>query len=213
MRKVNRAVAISVIGLSLVVGCLSFFQAKAYSVSCTLGELQALVAHLPGVTAKKVDRTLFLQGEVDTFAEVGYVVEIVNGFREGAKLPDSQISVTNLVRLSERGKKQTAEQITGEIKLPEVVARFVGDRLFLEGLVETDFEADRSVEIARTYLSQGVNWQGSRQPGQAATEVAPASHQPQLGILVDMLRVKPPVKMGKPMRLTSEAKQMPAAGN
>jgi hypothetical protein len=111
------------------------------------------------------------------------------------------VTVTNLVRLRPETYTNLADRIEREIASPEITARFVGNQLFLEGIAESDFEADRAVEFARAYLADPRLFGGRGTAALTGTnsETAKAHAGGNGFTIVDLLRVrpKPPVATKK----------------
>lgn len=151
--------------------------------------LRRLVSGYPEVAVHSVGKALFLQGAVDSYRDIGALQSLAQGIESASQ----GYTVTLLVRVSEKGKKQIVDQIDRQLMSPELGARFVGDRLVLEGVAENDFEADRAVEYAKTFLTPGYLVSAHRQPSLENGSHSPASalgaNSPTL--ILDLIRVRP----------------------
>ena len=128
----------------------------------------------PGIKSHAAGGIVFIDGETDDLAVVNKLSEIAFALNGKAR---------SLVRLSAKGKDLIATQIQKEIGSPYIVVRFVSNSLLLEGTAQSDFEADRSVEMAKTILNLGA----VRTPANATVKV---SVTPETGFtIIDLLRV------------------------
>jgi pilus assembly protein CpaC len=83
-----------------------------------------------------------------------------------------------------------AESIEREIRSPEIQARVINNTILLEGTAESDSDADRAFEIAKTYLPDVVkpNTAGEFSTVQARQQGGDAGGSP---IIIDLMRVRP----------------------
>jgi hypothetical protein len=138
--------------------------------------------------------------------KMNWLMSVMRPLNEVAAATGGRYAVSSLVRLSERGRKSLAEQVEREIGSPEIVVRFFHEHLYLEGVAESDFEADRAVELARSTLSRGMSAWGAaspRKPGSIGGSDSPGA--PQAGVkpesaasspiphylIVDLMRIRP----------------------
>lgn len=135
-------------------------------------ELSKYVSSYPQVRLTQIGPVYVLDGTVD---EKRDHLEL-NAVAEGLK--EKGVGVRYLVTLSPKGKEAMAASIEKRINSPEIVVYFVGEDVFLEGTADTDFEADRAVEIAKAHTADNI----VRRPAQM--------DQSKSGV-VDLLRVRP----------------------
>lgn len=140
---------------------------------------------LDGVKVTTSGRIVFVDGtvQVPTYAE--RVAKVVDAFQR----ENPELVYQNLVVVDPQAWARLAERVEREIGSPDITVRVVGRSVFLEGTAASDFEADRSVEIAKTYFRPtsltrtGASEKPTSMTGADASE----------GFLVtDMLRVRPP---------------------
>lgn len=161
-------------------------------------EVKTLLQGIPGVEIRPVADMLFIEGTVDDPRSVAKIAEITESLSGIMK---------SLVKLSDKGKEKVAEDLAKEIGTPGISVRFLNNALFLGGIAANDFEADRAVEIARTYLTQFIAWtvtptqsgdrKNTRSPaatGKNATQIEGVTMNAAFGTgatIVDMMRIRP----------------------
>jgi Flp pilus assembly secretin CpaC len=139
---------------------------------------------LDGVKATASGRIVFVVGTVQVPTYLERVAKIVDAFQR----ENPELVYQNLVTVDPQAWVRLAERVEREIGSPEITVRVVNRSVYLEGTAESDFEADRGVEIAKTYFRPaGVTRAGASEaaiPGEGF-------------VITDMLRVLPPAKVGK----------------
>jgi BON domain len=155
-------------------------------------ELREVVQVAPHVQVMAVGNTVFVMGEVDSQETASFLRNVVDAVNHGGK---SSILISNMTRLSEAAKKAMAENIERAIDSPQITVSFVKDRIFLEGIADNDFEADRAVEFAKSYLAAGSQkLQEEREPAHTGVEMAGKPSGSHSYELLDLLRVRPKKK-------------------
>ena len=155
-------------------------------------ELSRLVTSYPGIRVQAVGKALYLTGSVDQFREIGDLQNIA----EGMELANRGYTVTLLPTISEKGKKSLESNFNRMVNSPELGGFFLGDRFLIVGTAENDFEADRAVEIAKTYLAYGIDLT-ARSPAQSEkarsseTSWQASRSASSAGVLLDMMRIRP----------------------
>jgi len=137
---------------------------------------KALVAY-PDLKVVEVGDTIVIQGEVTT-PELGHAVNALL-FDLSAANQNGKTFI-NRVELSPQARSRQAAMIQNKIAVPTISAHFVGESLFLEGVSPNDYEADRAVEIAKSFLQLSPSTFGDRRPSEIFSPR-----------IVDMLRVNP----------------------
>lgn len=156
--------------------------ARAADVDATAKRLEKVCRdmRLEGVTVMTSGRIVFVDGTVQVPTYVDRIAKVLAAFRQEAP----ELVYQNLVTVDPQAWVRLAERVEREIGSPEITARVVGKAVYLEGVADSDFEADRGVQIARTYLG------ASAARGTASTTGdVPNDYQ-----IVDLLRVRPAKK-------------------
>lgn len=148
----------------------------------TVDQLQSLFSEMSRVKIVKVGPLIVIDGQADKFEEMARITEIVTALNE------QSIAVKSLVRLSPETLAAMAMRIEKGINSPEIGVRWINHDLVMEGIAESDFEADRALAIAKAELHH---------PGfdRSPTTVTPLANLKGPGgngfLIVDMMRVKP----------------------
>jgi Flp pilus assembly secretin CpaC len=130
-----------------------------------------------------------IDGEVETPAELVRVDRIAQGLRES----NPAVAVKSLVKVSPRAMSRMAEIIERNIGSTDITARFVANRLMIEGVADNDFEADRAVEVAKAFLADFpvvTRSAGTPKAGRDAASVATDAADRGVWI-IDLLRIRP----------------------
>src|SRR4051794_30839685 len=90
------------------------------------------------VQVKAIGPLVVIDGEVDLPADWRKIDQIAAGLCPATP----PVAVKNLVHVNPKTMVTIADRIEREIGSPEITARFVGTRLFLEGTAASEFEAD-----------------------------------------------------------------------
>lgn len=156
-------------------------------------QLEELLAGVPCLKVRTVGNAAVLAGEMDTPEDMARVIAAVDVI----KTMPGPVTIHNLTRLSEPGKQRLAEKIEREIGNPEIVVRLLNNIALLEGVADSDFEADRAVELTKTFIFAPVR----RLPAQDAkggADTMPSMYNPNglATTIVDMIRVRPRPGMG-----------------
>ena len=106
---------------------------------------------VPGVRVEAMGDTVLLTGEAQTMDDYNKARAAARSMNAGC----TRAQAMNLVTLSESGKESFLSKLRSEIRNRRVRARFIGNRLVLEGIVRNDFEADKAVELAKAALGAG----------------------------------------------------------
>jgi hypothetical protein len=172
-------------------------------------KMSDLLTGIPGIKITSFgDDDCIVDGSVDSVEHMNRVLSVVDGLKPHP--------VHNLVTLSKKGREELKARIEEEIATEGVHVRIVNNVVMLEGIVRSDFEADRAVEIAKTFISapavptlptprgtasvahSGAS-EGQKSPGTVEIPAALYSRNNLPTMLADVLRVVPEavVKKGK----------------
>lgn len=132
----------------------------------TVETVRALLPRSSGLQISTVGDAVVLSGQVDSYAEMSQIIAVVEGL--------SSLSLHNLVMLSPLGQKDLTERIAAQLSGRRIEVRLLNNHLFLEGVAANDFEADRAVEIAKTFIIAPIRPLPPREP-QKEKERAPAA--------------------------------------
>jgi pilus assembly protein CpaC len=154
-----------------------------------MSQLDELLGDIEGLKIKTVGGTIILDGDIilpKDFLRINRVLDAIKE-RDPKK---KEIPIRNLATISKVTMNIIAERIEREIGSPEIQARVINNNLFLEGTAEGEFEADRALELAKTYLPEVVV-QKTKGDG---IEVKPKQSGGEGGgmpTIIDLMRVRP----------------------
>lgn len=155
-----------------------------------ISQLEDLLGDIEGVKIRHLQGRIILDGEIllpRDAIRIFRVIDAVQGTGDGK----GQMAIKNLTTLSKITMNILAERIEREIGSPEITVRVVNNNLFLEGTAEGDFEADRAIEIAKTYLPEVYVERTKGQSGEEVRPKAAGGVGGGLPTIVDLLRVRP----------------------
>jgi pilus assembly protein CpaC len=154
-----------------------------------ISQLEELLGDVEGLKIKSVGGTIILDGEILLPKDMIRINRVIQAMKER----DPKKSATPIKNLTTIGKVTMnilAESIEREIRSPEIQARVINNTILLEGTAESDSDADRAFEIAKTYLPDVVkpNTAGEFSTVQARQQGGDAGGSP---IIIDLMRVRP----------------------
>jgi|GEM_PF-515878 len=158
-------------------------------VSEIMGQLTELLGDIEGLKVKQVGGTIILDGDILLPKDMLRIIRTVDALKERDP-KKKETPIKNLVTISKMTMNILAERIEREIGSPEITAKVINNNLILEGVAENNFEADRALNIAKTYLPEAFI-QKTKGDG---FEVKPKAEGGDSGApaILDMMRVRPP---------------------
>jgi pilus assembly protein CpaC len=152
-------------------------------------ELEQLLGDIEGLRIRSVGGTIILDGEILLPKDTVRIIRVLDALKDRDP-KKKEVPIRNLTTISKITMNILAERIEREIGSPEITARVVNNTLFLEGTAENEFEADRAVEIARTYLPEAVveKLKGEGEEVRPKTQGGAVGGTP---FVMDLLRVRP----------------------
>jgi pilus assembly protein CpaC len=155
-----------------------------------ISQLQDLLGDIEGLKIRAVGGTIVLDGEILLPKDMVRIIRVLDAIKD--RDPNKkEVPIKNLATISKVTMNILAERIEREIGSPEITARVINNVLFLEGTAEREFEADRAVQIARSYLPEAFVEKAKGEGG----EVRPKEKGGIAGglpAIVDMMSVRPP---------------------
>ncbi len=154
-----------------------------------INQLQSLLGDVEGLKIHALGGTVILDGDILLPKDMIRIMRVVEAMKDRDP-KKKEVPIRNLASISKVTMNIIAERIEREIGSPEITARVINNNLFLEGTAESDYEADRSVEIARTYLPEVFV---ERTKGEGG-EIKPKERGGVGGgmpSIIDLLRVRP----------------------
>lgn len=119
----------------------------------TISQLEELLGDVEGVKFRSVGGTVIIDGEILLPKDMARIMRVLDAIKDrDPKKKD--IPIKNLATISKTTMNIIADRIEREIGSPEITARVLNNIILLEGTAEGNFEADRAVEIAKTYLPE-----------------------------------------------------------
>lgn len=152
-------------------------------------QLQGLLGDIEGLKITSVGGTILLDGDILLPKDMIRIMRVVDAMKDRDPKKKA-IPIRNLASISKMTMNILAERIEREIGSPEITARVINNNLFLEGTAESEFEADRAVEIARTYLPE-VFVERTKGEGGEVKPKAQGGAGGGLPAIIDLLRVRP----------------------
>ncbi|HID57379.1 TPA: BON domain-containing protein [Candidatus Poribacteria bacterium] len=102
--------------------------------------------NMPNVSVKLLKDAIILSGTVETEQQKTEAERLASVYSN---------RVINLIQV--KPSKRTDEEITAEIGISGVTARWVGDQIYLEGTVKSGLDSKFAKEVARKYTDRVVN--------------------------------------------------------
>ncbi len=152
-------------------------------------QLQTLLGDIEGLKMNPVGGTIILDGEILLPKDMIRIMRVVDAMKDRDP-KKKETPIRNLATISKVTMNIIAERIEREIGSPEITARVINNNLFLEGTAESDYEADRAIEIARTYLPE-VFVERTKGEGGEVRPKAQGGVGGGLPSIIDLLRVRP----------------------
>lgn len=151
-------------------------------------QLEDLVGDIEGLKIKAVGGTIILDGDIILPKDMLRINRVVDALKDRDP-KKKEIPIRNLATISKVTMNVIAERIEREIGSPEITVKVINNNLFVEGTAESNFEADRAIEIAKTYLPE---WIVQKTKGDGI-ELKPKKDGGEAGVpsIVDLLRVRP----------------------
>lgn len=118
-----------------------------------MNQLNSLLGDVEGLKMNPVGGTIILDGDILLPKDMIRIMRVVDAMKDRDP-KKKEVPIRNLATISKVTMNIIAERIEREIGSPEITARVINNNLFLEGTAESDYEADRAIEIARTYLPE-----------------------------------------------------------
>lgn len=156
-------------------------------------QLEELLGDIEGLKIRSVGGTIILDGEILLPKDMIRINRVITAMkdRDPKKNPTP---IKNLTTIGKVTMNILAERIEREIGSPEITARVINNNILLEGTAESEPDADRAFEIAKTYLPDIVKPKGGGLEGAADVinrdQGGDAGGKP---IIIDLMRVRPPV--------------------
>lgn len=155
-----------------------------------MSQLEELLGDVEGLRIRSLGGTIIMDGEILLPKDMIRIIRVLDAVKDRDP-KKKEVPIRNLTSISKMTMNILAERIEREIGSPEITVRVINNNLFLEGTAESDFEADRAVEIAKTYLPEVVV---EKTKGDGSPEVRPKAAGGVGGglpTIVDLLRVRP----------------------
>lgn len=154
-----------------------------------IGQLEDLLGDIEGLKIRAVGGNIMLDGEIVLPKDMLRINRVVDAMKDRDP-KKKEVPIRNLATISKMTMNIIAERIEREIGSPEITARVINNNLFIEGTAESDFEADRAVEIAKTYLPE-VIVQKTKGDSIELKPKASGGEGGGLPTIIDLLRVRP----------------------
>lgn len=155
-----------------------------------ISQLEDLLGDIEGLKIRALQGTVILDGEILLPRDMIRIFRVLDAIRGERDAKKKEVGIRNLTTISKLTLNILAERIEREIGSPEITARVVNNNIFLEGTAESDFEADRAVEIAKTYLPEVFVEKTKGEGGEVKPKQA-GGVGGGLPTIVDLLRVRP----------------------
>lgn len=151
-------------------------------------QLEDLLGDIEGLKIKPVGGTIVLDGDIILPKDMLRINRVVDALKDRDP-KKKEIPIRNLATISKVTMNVISERIEREIASPEITVKVINNNLFVEGTAESNFEADRAIEIAKTYLPE---WIVQKTKGDGV-ELKPKKDGGEAGVpsIVDLLRVRP----------------------
>jgi len=152
-------------------------------------QLEDLLGDIEGLKIRTLGGTVILDGDILLPKDMIRIMRVIEAMQDRDFKAKKEVPIRNLSSISKLTMNILAERIEREINSPEIQARVINNNLFLEGTAESDFEADRAVEIAKTYLPE-VFVEKSKGEGGEVRPKSAGGIAGGLPTIIDLLRVR-----------------------
>jgi len=132
-----------------------FVRVTREDVGQVISQLEELIGDIEGVKIKPVGGTIVIDGDILLPKDMLRIIRVVDAMKDRDP-KKKEVPIRNIANISKITMNIIAERIEREINSPEINARVLNNNILLEGTAENDFEADRAVEIAKTYLPEAL---------------------------------------------------------
>lgn len=153
-------------------------------------ELDNYLGDVEGLQIKPLlDGGIALDGEILLPKDQVRIIRVLNAIKDRDP-QKKEIPIRNLTSISKMTMNIIAERIENEIGNPEINVRVINNDLYIEGTADSEFEADRAILLAKTYMPEAVIEQSK---GEGSPEVIPKKgggflSEPKI---IDLLRIRP----------------------
>jgi pilus assembly protein CpaC len=154
-----------------------------------ISQLDQLLGDIEGIKIKAIGDSVVIDGEILLPKDMIRIIRVVDAMKDRDP-KKKEVPIRNLATISKMTMNIIAERIEREINSPEISARVLNNNILLEGTAESDFEADRAVEIAKTYLPE-VLVEKNKGDGNEVKIKANGGNGGGLPVIIDFLRVRP----------------------
>jgi pilus assembly protein CpaC len=152
-----------------------------------ISQLEELVGDIEGLKIRAVGGTIILDGEIVLPKDMVRINRVVDALKE-RDAKKGGVPIKNLATISKLTMTILAERIEREVGSPEITVRVINNNLFIEGTAESDFEGDRAVNIAKTYMPEVVIYKAK---GDAEVKEKPEGGESGTPMIYDFLKVRP----------------------
>lgn len=168
----------------------------------TIAQLEELLGDIEGLQIKPVGSTIVLDGEILLPKDMVRIIRVVDALKD-RDAKKKNIPIKNVATISRITMNIIAERIEREVGSPDIQVRVLNNNILLEGTAQSDFEADRAIEIAKTYLPEVFVEKNKGEEG----EIRPKAAGGQIGglpTIIDLLRIapRPASPPGKDIKIT-----------
>ncbi len=155
-----------------------------------ISQLEDLLGDIEGIRIKPVGGTIVIDGDILLPKDMVRIIRVVDALKDRDTKKKST-PIRNLANISQMTMNIIAERIEREIGSPDIQVRVLNNNILIEGTAQNNFEAERAIEMARTYLPETVV---EKNKGDGV-EVKPKAAGGQVGgipVIIDLLRLAPP---------------------
>lgn len=154
-----------------------------------VSQLEELIGDIEGIKIKTVGGTIIIDGDILLPKDMIRIIRVVEAMRDRDP-KKKEVPIKNIASISKITMNIIAERIEREINSPEISARVLNNNIILEGTAEGDFEADRALEIAKTYLPEAFVEKNKGEGGEIKPKVA-GGVGGGIPTIIDFMRVRP----------------------
>ncbi|MCB0416938.1 MAG: BON domain-containing protein [Bdellovibrionaceae bacterium] len=167
-----------------------------------ISQLEELLGDIEGIRIKPVGGTVVIDGDILLPKDIVRIIRVVDALKD-RDAKKKNVPIKNVAQISRVTMNIIAERIEREIGSPDIQVRVLNNNILMEGTAQGNFEADRAIEIAKTYLPEVFVQKNKADEG----EVKPKQAGGQTGglpIIIDLLRIAPPPASapGKDIKIT-----------
>ncbi len=154
-----------------------------------MSQLEDLLGDIEGLKIRPLGGTVVLDGDILLPKDMLRIIRVIDAVKDRDPKAAKEVQIRNLATVSKTTLNIIAERIEKEIGSPEITVKVINGNLFMEGVAEGDYEAQRAFEIAKSFLPEALVEQASG-PGSPTVRLKASGGAGGLPQIFDFLRIR-----------------------